>query len=304
MAGRMLIESIPNVSEGRRADVIDALAHACRTGVAHLLHSTSDPSHHRTVFTCAGTPETLHAAMLALAAEAVRRIDLRTHAGVHPRVGAVDVMPFVPLTGAAMEDAISLARRAAMAIGTTLDVPVFLYEEAATSGHRRRLDQIRAGGLDALAARMQHPDWTPDAGPSSPHPTAGVFVIGARRPLVAFNVDLDTRDMAATAAVARRVRARDGGLAGVKALPLWLAHRERTQVSMNLTDLEQTNAAQAFDAVARAAADAGIAVAESEVIGLIPEAALGGRAPADLRIGNWTPDLLLETRLRRAGLVP
>ncbi|MGE3340319.1 MAG: glutamate formiminotransferase, partial [Alphaproteobacteria bacterium] len=194
-------------------------------------------------------------------------------------------------------------RRTATAIAATLDVPVFLYEEAATAAHRRRLDQIRAGGLPGLAERMLRPDWAPDAGPARPHPSAGVFVIGARRPLVAYNVDLDTRDMAAATAIARQVRARDGGLPGVKALPMWLAHRDRAQVSMNLTDLEQTTAAQAFDAVVHAAATAGIRVAESEVVGLIPEAALGGRTPADLRIANWTGDLLLEAQLQRAGLI-
>lgn len=304
MAGRMLIETIPNVSEGRRADVVEALARCCTAGGAHLLHTSSDPSHNRTVLTCAGSPDAVCTAMRALAAEAVARIDLRTHDGVHPRIGAVDVMPFVPLAGASMPDAVALARRTATAIAAALDVPVFLYEEAATAPHRRRLDQIRAGGLAALAGRMQRDDWTPDAGPRQPHPTAGVFVVGARRPLVAFNVDLDTRDMTAAAAIARQVRARDGGLPGVKALPMWLAHRDRAQVSMNLTDLEQTNAAQAFDAVAAAAATAGIRVVESEVVGLIPEAALGGRAPDALRIGNWTPGLLLETQLQRAGLMP
>ncbi|MGE0394839.1 MAG: glutamate formimidoyltransferase [Vicinamibacterales bacterium] len=299
----MLIETIPNVSEGRRSAVIGALARCCTAGGAHLLHTSSDPSHNRTVLTVAGTPEAVHQAMLALAAEAVRLIDLRRHDGVHPRVGAVDVMPFVPLAGAAMADAVALARRTATAIAATLDVPVFLYEEAATAAHRRRLDQIRAGGLPGLAERMLRPDWAPDAGPARPHPSAGVFVIGARRPLVAYNVDLDTRDMAAATAIARQVRARDGGLPGVKALPMWLAHRDRAQVSMNLTDLEQTTAAQAFDAVVHAAATAGIRVAESEVVGLIPEAALGGRTPADLRIANWTGDLLLEAQLQRAGLI-
>ena len=298
----MLIETIPNVSEGRDTAVIGALAQRCATGAARLLHTSSDPSHNRTVLTVAGPPDGVTAAMRALAADAVRLIDLRGHEGVHPRVGAVDVMPFVPLDGATMADAVALARDTAAWVGSALGVPVFLYEEAATAPHRRRLDHIRSGGLAALAARMAQTGWTPDAGPTTPHPSAGVFVIGARRPLVAFNVDLRSTDMAATAAIARQVRERDGGLPGVKALPLWLAHRGRTQVSMNLTDLERTNAAQAFDAVARAAAAAGIAVAESEVVGLIPAAALGGRSPEDLRIGNWSANLLLEERLRSAGL--
>ena len=298
----MLLEAIPNISEGRRPATIRTLEQACTDGGAHLLHTSSDPSHHRTVLTVAGARGAVHDAMLALVANAVRLIDLREHAGVHPRVGAVDVLPLVPLAGAAMSDAVALAKQLAEEIAATLGVPVFLYEEAAAAPHRRRLDQIRAGGLDALASRMQRSDWTPDAGPRTPHPTAGVLVAGARRPLVAFNVDLDTTDIAIATAIARQVRARDGGLPGVKALPLWLAHRGRVQVSMNLTDLEQTNAAQAFRAVESAALAAGVAVAESEVVGLIPEAALGGCAPETLRIAGWSPDLLLEEQLRRAGL--
>jgi len=299
----MLIETIPNVSEGRNAAVLGTLAHCCAAGAARLLHTSSDPAHNRTVLTVAGPPAGIASAMQGLAAEAVRLIDLRRHEGVHPRVGAVDVMPFVPLDGATIADAVALARDTADWVASALGVPVFLYEEAATAPHRRRLDQIRAGGLAALAARMAHADWKPDAGPATPHPSAGVFIIGARRPLVAFNVDLRTTDMAATAAIARQVRERDGGLPGVKALPLRLEHRGHTQVSMNLTDLGRNNAAHAFDAVARAAAAAGIAVGDSEVIGLIPAAALGGRAPEDLRIRNWSTGLLLEERLRRAGLV-
>lgn len=298
----MLLEAIPNVSEGRRRSTISALAHACSMGGAHLLHTSSDPSHHRTVLTVAGTADALHDAMLSLVANATRLIDLREHQGVHPRIGAVDVLPFVPLAGASMADAVTLARTLAVEIAAALGIPVFLYEEAAAAPHRRRLDQIRAGGLEALAARMSRDEWAPDAGPRVPHPTAGVLVVGARRPLVAFNVDLETTDMSIAARIATTVRARDGGLPGVKALPMWLAHRGRAQVSMNLTDLDQTDAAQAFQAVEAAAQSAGISIAESEVVGLIPERALGGRTPEALRIANWSPALLLEEQLRLAGL--
>ena len=298
----MVMEAVPNVSEGRRADVLAALAASCVREDAHLLNVSSDPSHNRTVLTVAGTPAGIHKAMLALVAAAIARIDLGRHQGVHPRLGAVDVMPFVPLSDATMADAVALARRFASAAADAFGIPVYLYEEAAPAAHRRRLDQLRAGGLDGLEARMHLPGWLPDAGPRVPHPTAGVMAIGARKPLVAFNVNLNTTDMTIATRIATAVRARDGGLPGVKALPMWLAHRAVAQVSMNLVDLDRTTAADAFAAVAHAAGTLGITVVDSEVVGLIPRAALGGRSPEDLRIAGWSDALLLEEQLRRAGL--
>lgn len=298
----MLMEAVPNVSEGRRADVLAALMAAGAGEDAHLLNVSSDPSHNRTVLTLAGTPAGLHEAMLALVAAAIARIDLAEHQGVHPRLGAVDVMPFVPLSGSTMADAVALAKRFACAAADTFGIPVYLYEEAAPAAHRQRLDQIRAGGLAGLAARMALPDWWPDAGPRTPHLTAGVMAVGARPPLVAFNVNLDTTDMAIATRIASEVRARNGGLPGVKALPMWLAHRSLAQVSMNLVDLDRTTAADAFAAVAHAAGTLGVTVVDSEVVGLIPRAALGGRLPRELQIADWTDALLLEEQLRRAGL--
>ena len=298
----MVMEAVPNVSEGRRAGVLTTLAASCVREDVNLLNVSSDPSHNRTVLTVAGTPAGIHEAMLALVAAAIARIDLSRHQGVHPRLGAVDVMPFVPLSGWTMADAVALARRFAGAAADAFGMPVYLYEEAAPAAHRRRLDQLRAGGLDGLAARMHLPGWLPDAGPRVPHPTAGVMAIGARKPLVAFNVNLDTADMAIAARIATAVRARNGGLPGVKALPMWLAHRSLAQVSMNLVDLDRTTAADAFAAVAQAARTLGVTVVESEVVGLIPRAALGGRSPQKLRIAGWSDALLLEEQLRRAGL--
>ena len=298
----MVLEAVPNVSEGRRAGALTALVATCESPDAHLLNVSSDPSHNRTVLTVAGTPGGLPAAMLALVAVALAQIDLRQHQGVHPRLGAVDVMPFVPLSGSAMADAIALARRFADAAADAFDLPVYLYDEAAPAAHRRRLDQLRAGGLEGLTARMQRPDWLPDRGPRVPHPTAGVIAVGARKPLVAFNVNLNTTDMTVARRIASAVRARDGGLPGVKALPMWLAHRSLAQVSMNLVDLDQSTAADAFAAVARAASALGVTVLDSEVVGLIPQAALGGRSPRDLQIAGWMDGLLLEEQLRRADL--
>lgn len=299
----MVIEAVPNVSEGRRSSVLASLAAACGSAGAHLLHASSDPSHHRTVFTVAGTGDALHGAMLALVAAAVEHIDLGRHTGVHPRLGAVDVMPFVPLAGATMADAVALARRVAAAAADRFGLPVFLYEEAAPAPHRRRLDQLRAGGLEGLSARMRHPEWVPDAGPCVPHPTAGVMAVGARWPLVAFNVNLETADLTVARRIAAAIRARDGGLPGVKALGLWLAHRGLAQVSMNLVDLRHTTVAGAFDAVVAAARGLGVAVLESEIVGLVPRAALGGRSPLELRIAGWSDGLILEEQLRRAGLL-
>ena len=298
----MVLEAVPNVSEGRRAGTLATLAATCESPDAHLLSVSSDPSHNRTVLTVAGTPGGLHDAILALVAAAVAHIDLRQHQGAHPRLGAVDVIPFVPLSGAAMADAIALARSVAGAVADAFDLPVYLYEEAAPANHRRRLDQLRAGGLEGLTARMHLPDWLPDRGPRVPHPTAGVVAVGARKPLVAFNVNLGTTDMAIARHIATAVRARNGGLPGVKALPMWLAHRSLAQVSMNLVDLDQSTVADAFAAVARAATALGVTVLDSEVVGLIPRAALGGRSPGELQIAGWTDELLLEEQLRRAGL--
>ena len=285
----MVLEAVPNVSEGRRTGALTALVATCESPDAHLLNVSSDPSHNRTVLTVAGTPGGLHDAMLALVAVALA-------------LGAVDVMPFVPLSGSTMADAIALARRFAGAAADAFDLPVYLYDEAAPAAHRRRLDQLRAGGLDGLTARMQRPDWLPDRGPRVPHPTAGVIAVGARKPLVAFNVNLNTTDMTVARRIASAVRARDGGLPGVKALPMWLAHRSLAQVSMNLVDLDQSTAADAFAAVERAASALGVTVLDSEVVGLIPQAALGGRSPRDLQIAGWMDGLLLEEQLRRAGL--
>lgn len=298
-----LIESVPNVSEGRRAASIDLMTAAVRAvaGVA-LLDRTSDPSHNRTVLTLAGGGEHVLEAVLALVRCALPLIDLREQTGQHPRIGAVDVVPFVPLAGAAMAESVALARRAGAAIANAFEIPVFLYEEAAPD--RRRLEEIRRGGLDGLAARMASREWAPDFGPSRPHPTAGVTAVGARRPLIAFNVDLATADLSVAKAIARQVRASSGGLPCVKALGLFLEHRGRAQVSMNLTNYEVTPIERAFDAVVDAARELGTEIVESELVGLIPQAALATTTPEHLRLRDFSRDRILEERLRALGLTP
>jgi glutamate formiminotransferase len=292
------IECVPNASEGRRADVVAALARAIDgTPGVRLLDASADPAHHRSVFTFVGPPGAIEAAVLALAARAIDAIDLTTHDGVHPRIGALDVVPFVPLAGASMADAIALARRVGAAIALRFSVPVYLYEEAATREARRRLERIRRGGLPGLRARLQDPDWAPDFGPRSLHPTAGACAVGARKLLVAFNVNLESRDAAVADRIARRIRESGGGLPGLKAMGVPLHDQDCVQVSMNLTDLGRTSMADAFDAVAAEAAREGVALRQSELIGLAPRAAFAGRSPASLGLAGLSEDRILENRL-------
>lgn len=296
-----IIECVPNVSEGRRPSTIDAVAAAIRAvqGV-RLLDVSSDAAHNRSVLTMAGDTAPLKAAVLALFATALARIDLRSHAGAHPRLGAVDVVPFVPIDGVTMRDCVALARDTAAEVAARFDLPVFLYEEAATSPARRNLADIRRGEFEGLAAKLAQPDWTPDFGPSHPHPTAGATVIGARMPLIAFNVNLATDRLDVAKAIARAVRFSSGGLPFVKAMGVPLHDGGLVQVSMNLTNYEQTPLARAFDAVQAEAARRGVDVIESEIVGLVPAAALPPDAAQRLRLRGFTSTQVLEDRLRRS----
>ncbi len=287
---------MPNVSEGRRPAIVDRMARAVRAvpGV-RLLDRSSDPAHNRSVFTLVGEPDPLANAALALAERAVADIDLRYHTGVHPRIGALDVLPFVPLDDTPMAACVALARRTGAAIAGRWGVPVYLYEDAAAAPERRRLEDVRRGGLEGLAARIAEPAWWPDFGPRALHPTAGACAVGARKLLVAFNVNLATTRLDVARAIAATIRERGGGLPAVKALGLPLADRGIVQVSMNLTDVDRTPMPVAFQAVSREAARRGVAVAGSEVIGLVPRAALAGATPEDLQ------NRRLERRPRARG---
>ncbi|MQA28339.1 MAG: glutamate formimidoyltransferase [Luteitalea sp.] len=296
----MVIESVPNVSEGSRLQIVDALATAVRStpGVMLLDHS-ADAAHNRSVFTLAGPPPAVEEAVLKLYAHAVAAIDMRTHRGVHPRIGALDVVPFIPLAGATLEDCVDLARRVGARVAATLHVPVYLYEAAATTPARRKLEDVRRGQFEGLAAKMARPEWAPDFGPALPHPTAGATVIGARHPLIAFNVNLSTDRLDVAARVAATVRQSSGGMPAVKAIGVPLTDRGLVQVSLNLTNYEVTPIEQLFAAVKAEAARHGVEVLESELIGLIPQAALAGTTPAALMLTNFSPDRILESRLAR-----
>ncbi|MCS6293658.1 MAG: glutamate formimidoyltransferase [Nitrospira sp.] len=294
-----IVECIPNFSEGRNPATIQALIAAVESvpGV-WLLDRTSDPDHHRSVLTFAGNPDAVLEAAFQAIQIATKLIDLRHHTGVHPRIGATDVVPFVPLQGSTMEDCVQLARRLGQRVGDELNIPVFLYEQTAGHPDRTRLEAIRQGGLSGLEARMAADrNWQPDFGPPHLHDTAGAIVIGARHPLIAFNVNLNSPDLTIARTIARTIRQSNGGLPCVKAIGVALASRGIVQVSMNLTDYRVTSMAAAFRAVQTGSAKAGVEIAESELIGLAPQAALDQAASTLLQIRRFDPTQILETRL-------
>jgi len=292
-----LVESPVNFSEGERQDVIDAIAEAAQRPGVRILDLSSDRDHNRSVITLLGQPQHLAEAVFALIAKAAELIDLRTHRGTHPRIGAVDVVPFVPVRGATMSDCVGMARAIGERVGRELGIPVYLYEEAASAPHRRNLADIRRGQFEGLAQKMQDPLWQPDFGPHSPHPTAGATVIGARHYLVAYNIYLDTRDIGIAKAIARAVRFRDGGLANVKALGMFIRERDMVQISMNLVDPFRTPMYRVMELVRLEAARYGVAVAESELVGMIPLEVLVETARYYLQLHGLRADQVLETQL-------
>jgi glutamate formiminotransferase len=294
-----IIECVPNISEGRRPDVVATIVNAVRNVPgARLLDFSSDTSHNRSVITIAGDATPLKHAILALFDAALPLIDLRTHTGEHPRLGAVDVVPFVPIDGVTMADCVALAKETAQAVAERFSIPVYLYEEASSNPLRKNLEDIRRGQFEGLAAKMTTDGWAPDYGPSTPHPTAGASVIGARMPLIAYNVNLATDRLDVAKKIAATVRFSSGGFRFVKAMGVALADRGIVQVSMNLTNYEQTPIHRVFAAVKREAERYGVNVLESEIVGLVPAAALLDVAIADLRLADFKRTQVLETRLR------
>lgn len=294
-----LVECVLNVSEGRKRETFDSLTSAVRAvrGV-FLLDRSMDRDHHRSVLTFVGVPEGVAEAAFQATKIAAELIDLRRHQGEHPRVGATDVVPFVPMRGVSMADCVAIARSVGERIGTALRIPVFLYEQAATRSERRNLAVIRRGGLRGLAERMHKDDaWQPDFGPSQLHPTAGATVVGARFPLAAFNVNLGTQDLEIAKAIARKIRFSSGGLPGVKAIGVDLPSRGFVQVSMNLTDLETTPLQVAFDAVKKEAVRHGATVESSEIIGLVPQRAMAQTSQGSLCLKESDRTKILEVRL-------
>jgi glutamate formiminotransferase len=292
-----LVECVPNVSEGRRRDVIGAIAAAVRgvTGVG-LLDVHSDGDHHRSVFTFAGAPDAVAEAAFRLAETAVLRIDLGEHRGTHPRIGALDVLPFVPLWGASMADCVALAHQVGQRIADRLGIPVYYYGEAALRPDRRLLANVRRGEYEELRRRIADAAYAPDAGPATIGP-AGATAVGARLPLIAFNVHLHTGDVDVARAIARAVRESNGGLAGVQALGLPTSRPDIVQVSMNVTRLDVSPLHVVVAFVHEEARARGVAVAESELVGLMPASAALAAAADALGLPAFAPGQVIELAL-------
>jgi glutamate formiminotransferase len=299
-----LIECIPNVSEGRRPEVVAAVRNAAISagpGVL-LLDWTSDADHNRSVLTFLGDGPALVRAMEAMVAEALVHIDLTKHEGAHPRLGAVDVIPFVPIRGASAADCVALAKELGARLAEKHGLPVYLYEDAATSEARRNLANIRKGEFEGLAGKMKSPEWKPDFGPDAPHPTGGATVVGARSPLVAYNINLGTADLSIADRIAKSIRHLSGGFRFVKAMGVKLEARGIVQVSINMTNTEKTPLHRVFETVRSEAERFGVPVVGSEIIGLVPQAALVGAAEHYLRLESPASSQVLENKLLDVAL--
>ena len=297
-----LVECIPNFSEARRLEILDAILAAVRAVPgAHLLDFSSDRDHNRAVVTMAGSPEAMEQAAFAAAACAAERIDLRRHKGEHPRIGATDVVPFVPLRGITMGECAGLARTLGRRIGEELRLPVYLYAEAAARPGRKCLSAVRKGEYEGLAAAIEtDPARRPDFGPARLGP-AGATAVGARGPLIAFNIYLKTTDVEIAREIARRIRSSSGGLPALQAMGVTVCGL--AQVSMNLTDFTQTSVPQAYGAVLLEAGRLGVELDRSELIGLLPQDAARGWNAADLRLVGFSESRILERRLQETGLL-
>ncbi|MBI4483264.1 MAG: glutamate formimidoyltransferase [Acidobacteria bacterium] len=298
---RPLVECIPNFSEGRRPEVVDEIVAVIRaTPEVNLLDREMDPDHNRCVLTFVGSPGGVVRAAVGAAGRAAQLIDLTRHRGEHPRIGATDVVPFVPIRGVTMQGCVELARRAGEEIARRYGIPIYLYEEAATRPERRDLAQIRKGEFEGLREEIgRSPDRQPDFGEARVHPTAGATVVGARKHLIAYNVYLGTTDVDVAKQIARSVRFSGGGFRYVKALGFEIKERNRVQVSMNLVDYEGTPIFRAFEFVKREAQRHGVPVLSSQIVGLVPRHALDQCSEYYLQLEGFSPDQVLETRLER-----
>jgi glutamate formiminotransferase len=300
MAGvKKIIECVPNFSEGKDMNKVEKIADAFRgkKGVK-LLDYSADEDHNRSVITVVGEPDALADAVVEAIGIAEKLIDMTRHEGQHPRIGAADVVPFIPIKNATTEDAVNLSKEVAKRVAKQYAIPVYLYENSATAPHRENLANVRKGQFEGLAEKMKDKElWTPDFGPSEPHPTFGAVAIGARKLLCAYNVNLGTDNLEIATAIAKKVRHIGGGLRYCKAMGVELIDRKQTQVSMNLTDYTQTSIYSAFEMIKMEAARYGVSVVGSEIIGLIPQQALIDSAEYYLRIENLSYDTILENRI-------
>ncbi len=292
------MECVPNFSVGRDINKVEQIADTFRgkEGVK-LLDYSSDADHNRSVITAAGEPEALKRAVMEAIGKAVELIDLTQHQGQHPRMGAVDVVPFIPIKNVTMDEVVALSKEVAQKVAEKYHLPVFLYEKSATSPHRENLAAVRKGEFEGLTEKMRQPEWWPDFGPAERHPTAGAVAIGARMPLVAYNVNLGTDNLEIAIAIAKKVRFVGGGLRYCKAMGISLEERGITQVSMNLTDFTRTAIYRAHELVRMEAKRYGVPVVGAEVIGLVPMEALAETAAYYLGLENFSMQQVLETKL-------
>lgn len=293
-----IIECVPNISEGRNKDTIDRIVKVLgEVEEVKLLDVCMDADHNRTVLTFIGTPKAVEKGAEAVSQKVFELIDMSRHKGVHPRIGAIDVVPFVPLKGATMEDAVKSAYRFGFTLGEKYKVPVYFYGEAARDPARRELAHIRRGGYEGLKRRLYDPAWAPDAGPAFFSHKSGAVAVGAREPLIAFNINLASNNLQIAKNIARSIRESGGGLPYVKAMGVSLESRNIVQISMNLTHHKVTSLKMVFDRVKDIAAHQGVDILESELVGLIPEGAMKDVSPEYLKLSHFSPDRIIETHL-------
>jgi glutamate formiminotransferase len=298
-----IIECVPNFSEGRDRQKVDRITSPFRDRQdVHLLDVQTDADHNRMVVTLIGSPEAVKSAVLDAMEQAISLIDMRQHRGQHPRMGAVDVVPLIPIRDVAMEEAVALSRVLGREAADRFDLPVFLYERSATADHRTNLAAVRKGQFEQMAEKMKDPQWQPDFGPARVHPTAGVTAVGARPALVAFNVNLGTGDIAVADAIAKKVRFVGGGLRHCKAMGVSLEDRGIVQVSMNMTDYTRTALYQAVEMIRAEARRYGVPVVGSEIVGLVPMQALIDCAAYYLGLENFDMKQVLETHLMQGEI--
>lgn len=292
-----IVECVPNYSVGQDLEVVEKIVSCFRgkEGIK-LLDYSSDKDHNRSVVTLVGEPEKVKIAVVESVKVAMAHIDLREHKGEHPRMGACDVIPFIPIKNFTLEDAVALSKEVGQALGE-LGVPVFLYERSASASHRENLAAIRKGQFEGMPEKMKLPEWQSDFGPKAPHESFGVVAVGARMPLVAFNVNLSTADVAIADAIAKKVRHIGGGLRYVKGMGVHLKERNLAQVSMNLTDYTKTSLYRALEMVRFEAKRYGVSVVGTEIIGLVPQKALIDSIEYYMGIENFSPDQILENKL-------
>lgn len=292
-----LLECVPNISEGRDEKKIALISEEVkRIKGVKLLGVSSDKDHHRSVLTFIGEPDSIKDAALSMALKAIELIDMREHHGAHPRLGAVDVVPFVPIQGVEMKEAVEVARELGKELGRR-GVPVFYYEEAATCPDRKDLPSIRKGEYEGLKEKLNDPHWKPDEGPNLFNPKSGATVVGARFPLVAYNVNLRTKDLNIAKEIAKKVRFKDGGFPHVRAMGVDLKEKGMVQVSMNLTNYRVTGIPKVFDFIREEARKKGVEIAESEIIGLIPLGVLEGVAQHYLEYPEFSIRHVIEQRI-------